>query len=124
MGYWLLAMGYALLAISLSLLTSVPLSRCPALHRPCDVGMNEADRHRPFAYGGGHPFGRAAPHVARGEDAGQAGLQQEGGSSRPLPPVRVRHLGRKGPSGQTNPFLSRSTQPSSQVVFGSAPMKR
>ena len=41
------------------------------------VAVDEVDRHRALADGGGDPLHRVAAYVARGEDAGHAGLQGE-----------------------------------------------
>ena len=38
--------------------------------------MDELDGHRAFADRGGAALGRSGPHVAGGEDAGDAGLEQ------------------------------------------------
>ena len=40
--------------------------------------MHVLDRHGPLSYCRGHPVHRACPHIAGGEDAGAAALQQEG----------------------------------------------
>jgi hypothetical protein len=40
-----------------------------------EVIVDLADRHRPLADRGGHPFDRAATHVSRREHTGLAGLQ-------------------------------------------------
>ena len=83
--------------------------------------MDERHRDRSFADGRRDALDVAAAHVADGEDAGQAGLEQvrRAGErpSRRREIVRVR----SGPV-LMKPFASSATQPSSQCVFGTAPV--
>src|SRR5215813_5382048 len=44
------------------------------------VVVDMADRYRALAYRGSYPFHRPAADVADGEDPGQAGLQEHGGT--------------------------------------------
>ena len=81
-----------------------------------EVVVHEPHGHRALADRGGDALDRAAAHVARGEHAGQAGLEQRRlgallAARRGVGPVR------------TNPLSSSATCPPSQPVYGSAPMK-
>ena len=90
-----------------------------------DVCMDEAHRHRPFTNGRCHALHGPATNIACGEDSGKAGLEQErrAGSGTPAIGARLLRGGSEVPVS-TKPFLSRATQPRSQLVFASAPVKR
>ena len=81
--------------------------------------MDELDRHRALADGRGDALDRAGAHVAGGEHAGPAGLQQER-----LPLGRPVRRTRPAParSGRT-PWRPARSPAGSQSVRGTAPMK-
>ena len=59
--------------------------------RSMEEMVDEGDRHAAFADGRGHALDRAEPHVAAGEYARHAGLQQEG-IALELPPPGLDHV--------------------------------
>ena len=84
-----------------------------------EVLVDEADGHGALADGGGHPLDRPAAHVADGEHAGLAGLQQQ----RPAAAALPARVGAASAPVRTKPSSSRASWSASQPVCGSAPMK-
>ena len=103
--------------------TRAPTAGRPARRRPDrrlpEELVHELDGHRPLADGRRDSLDRAGSHVAGGEHAGPAGLQQERIPA--VGPAAVQPQGRS-PSGRIPSRPSRS-RPGSQSVRGTAPMK-
>ena len=84
--------------------------------------MDERDRDGALADRGGDALDVAAANVADGEDAGQAGFEQIRRRAAAARRRAARSSGERSGPVLMNPLASSATQPSSQPVFGTAPV--